>query len=278
MPFVTPTDQGKRRTRVLINGETGMGKTQSLLTFPAPRAVLVYPGEGGYGTLPEGDADTRVLAYTAGSNPNESSLNVINEVEAETVKILKTPGLQTFCGDGLHKFMAYVMDAMSGGAFFEGLKVKTESRGDQDVLDPRVWGQAERWLVSYLNLIRQSSVPHVVVTCWDADKQERKTKVGEKWTDVPTKKLPALYGSMARTIMGEFSVTLHASRRRLKPTDAKESYVWQTQQDGEVLGAGIKAPPSVVAGIPKYVPQDWAQLATLLGVNTSNGQGAGHVG
>jgi hypothetical protein len=62
-------------------------------------------------------------------------------------------------------------------------------------------------------------------------------------------------------------------------TDAKESYVWQTQQDGEVLGAGIKAPPAVVAGIPKYVPQDWAQLATLLGVNTSNGAGGQvHVG
>lgn len=263
MAFVKPTDQGKRRTRVLINGETGSGKTQSLMTFPGPRVVLVYPGEGGYGTLPDADPETTVLAWEAGGL-NESSLSVINAVEKETAKWLGTPGLQTFCGDGLHKFMAYIMDAMSNGAFFEGLKVKTESKGDTEVLDPRVWGQAERWLIGYLNMVRQSNVPFVAITCWDSDKQERKTKVGEKWTEVPTKKLPALYGSMARTIMGEFSVTVHADKRRLKPTDVQESFVWQTRADGEVMGAGIKAPPEVVEKIPKYIPQDWSTLSKWL--------------
>ncbi len=65
-----------------------------------------------------------------------------------------------------------------------------------------------------------------------------------------------------------------AKRTRLKATDPQESCVWQPQNDGEVLGCSVKAPLSVVAGIPKYVPQDWAQLATLLHVGASNGQGA----
>jgi hypothetical protein len=270
MPFVNP----KRKASVLISGVTGMGKTQSLLTFPGPRLVLVYPGEGGSGTLPKDDPDTTVLEYEDGSALNVSSLNIINEVEATTAKLVKTPGLQTFCGDGLHKLMAYVMDAMSGGAFFEGFKIKTESQADSDVLDPRVWGQAERWMWGYLNMVRQSSVPYVVMTSWAQEKQERKTKRGEKWTDVPTKQLPAMYGAMSLTVSGEFTVAVRAKRTRLKATDPQESFVWQTQNDGEVLGCSVKAPLSVVAGIPKYVPQDWAQLATLLHVGASNGQGA----
>jgi len=265
MPFIQPADPLKRRTRVLINGETYSGKTHSLLSFPGPRIVMNYPGEEGYDTLPREDPQTTVLVW-ASQKLNDTSLATINEVEKETMKALQVPGLQTFAGDGLHKLMAYVMDAMSGGAFFEGLRVKTESNKDPEVLDPRVWGQAERWMIAYLNMARQSSVPYVVFTCWDADKQERKTKQGEEWSKVPTKKMPALYGSMARSILGEFAVTVHTGKRRLKATDTEESYVWQTKPDGEVMGAGIKAPAEVVAQIPKYVKADWPTLAAYLNV------------
>jgi hypothetical protein len=262
MPFIQPTDSSKRRTRVLINGETGMGKTHSLMTFPGLRAVLNCPGEEGYGTLPENDPQTLVWAFQAG--PKDTSLSIVNEFEREMVKILATPGLQTFCLDGIHKLMAYVMDAMSGGAFFEGLKVQTASGSNTETLDPRTWGQAERKMTDLLNIARQSAVPYFVATCWDADKQERKTKPGEQWSAVPTKKLPALYGNIARTVMGEFSVTVHASKGKLKDTDTERTYRWQTQPDGMVMGAQIKAPPEVTAKVPKYVKADWPTLASYL--------------
>ena len=268
MPFIKPTDTGKRRTRVLINGDTGSGKTHSLMSFPAPRIIMSLPGEEGYATLPEDDPETTVLVWGAGKM-GETSLSIINEVEREMVKALNTPGLQTLALDGLHKFSAYVMDAMSNGAFFEGLKVKTESKGDADVLDPRVWGQSDRWITSFLNIARQSAVPYMVATAWDADKQERKTRQGEKWTDVPTRKLPALYGSMARTVMGEFAVTVHASKGRLTEGATEKVFRWQTQPDGQVMGAGIKAPPHVVEKIPKFVKADWPTLEAYLRVAPS---------
>jgi hypothetical protein len=269
MPFIAPDNLLARRTRVHINGETYTGKTSALLTFPAPRFILNYPGEGGYDTLPTDDPDTLVRVWTPDKvSAQVNSAKVLEDVWQATVGALKTPGLQTFAGDGLHKLMAYVMDAMSGGAFFEGAGIKTASASNPDTLDPRAWGQSERWMTGYLNMVKQSSVPVVVFTSWDADKQERRTRQGEKWTDVPTKKLPALYGAMARTILGEFTVTLHSSRGRLQPNDKEVTWRWQTKPDTLVMGAGIKGPADVVEKIPKYIPANWGILAGYLGVNS----------
>lgn len=280
MPFDAPTGLAKRRTRVLIYGAPNAGKTHSLLTFPGPAFDLNYPGEKGYETLltvnAKGQsvpvrADMDVRWYTPDKlTVKANSAQILAEVEKFTVQALATPGLQTFCGDGLHKLMAYAMDAMSGGAYFAGDPTQTASGSNQDVLDPRVYGQAERWLFGYLNTVMQSAVPYVVFTCWDADKQIRRASKakGEKWSDVPTQTMPALFGQTGKAIMGEFSIVLHASRGMIDPKAVPplKGYRWQTVGDADVV-AGIKAPVSVTSRIPKFVPADWAVLGKYLGVS-----------
>lgn len=259
---------------MLINGEPNSGKTTALLTFPGPRVVLSYPGEGGYDTLPDNDPTTTKMVYISDKlTTTAPSSQIITEVEKATVAALQTPGLQTFCGDGLHKLATFVMDAMSGGQYFEGATIRTESASNTNVLDPRVWGQTERWLFNYLHIVKQSAVPNVVFTCWDQEKAERKAKPGEQWSTLTQHRMPALPGNIARTIMGEFTVIVNASRG--KYTDHKtgketadRGYRWQTKSDGDVWGCAIKAPVGVVEKIPKFVKADWRELAAYLGVTT----------
>lgn len=137
-------------------------------------------------------------------------------------------------------------------------------------MPPAVWGQAERWMSGYLNVVKQSAVPYVVFTSWDADKRVRRAKTGEHWSAVPTAKTPALMGPLARTILGEFTVTLHSSRGRLQPNDSEATWRWQTKPDAAVLGCGIKAPSDVVERIPKFIKAEWSILAECLGVHTHN--------
>jgi len=269
MPFDAPTGLAKRRTRVLINGEPNSGKTTSLLTFPSPRVVMNFPGEKGYDTLPQDNPETMVRVYAPDKLAvKANSAQILAEVEKATVQLLATLGLQTFCGDGLHKLMAYAMDAMSGGAYFAGDPTQTASGANPDVLDPRVFGQAERWLFGYLNTVMQSPVPYVVFTCWDADKPERKASKakGEKWSDIPTHRMPALFGQTSKSIMGEFSVVVHASKGMIDPKAVPpvKGWRWQTKPDLDVFGCSIKAPQGISEKIPKFVPASWPELSKYL--------------
>lgn len=277
MPFVIPTV----RRRVLITGETGSGKTNSLRSFPGPKFVMVYPGEKGQDTLLKGDGqplddDMTVRMWqhaedkTGEMRPQLSS-EVIESVRKATLEALKTPGLVTFCGDGLHKLYEYVMDAKSGGEYFAGSPFKTESKQDMQVVDPRVSSQAEHWLTDYLSLVCLSRVPYVVMTMWDKDAGVRKAKLvdgkKEKWQDIPTFKMPALYSAASRKVLGEFGYQLHASsvwkRVEVAPgkLERRRLFQWQTAPDDEVGACGVKIDAAVATTIPKFIPADWRELA-----------------
>src|SRR6185295_8052142 len=189
MPFVMPTV----RRRVLITGETGSGKSNALRTFPGPKVVLVFPGEKGQDTRLKADGsplddDTTVRVWQNEGEKPPLSTQVIEDVRKETIAALKTPGLVTFAGDGLHKLYEYVMDAKSGGEYFAGSPFKTESKADSQVVDPRVSMQAEHWLSDYISTISLSRVPYAALTMWDQDKGVRRAKMvngtKEKWTDI----------------------------------------------------------------------------------------------
>lgn len=284
MPFVTPSV----RRRILITGETGSGKTHALRSFPGPKYVMLFPGEKGHGTLMNAngsgeplDADTVVRWW---ENPDSKSgepplsTQVIEEVRKETIASLKIPNLQTWCGDGLHKLYEYVIDAKSGGEYFAGSPFKTESRLDTQVVDPRVAGQAEHWISDYISLISLSRIPYVVFTAWDTDKGMRKAKIlepavgstpakKEKWTDIPTAKMPALYSAASRRVLGEFNYCVHASvsRKRMPREGGKMEwqsvYQWQTQPDDMVGACAIKGDAVMTAKFPKFIPADWRELA-----------------
>ena len=272
MPFVTPTV----RRRVLITGETGSGKTFSLRSTPAPRVILVFPGEHGHDTLvkPDGsplDPETTVLVWE--HDEKKTSTQVIDEVRKETIKVLQIPGLQSFCGDGYHKLHEYVMDALSGGEFFKGSPFKTESGIDSAVVDPRIASQAEHWMSDYLTMVCQSKVPYVFFTCWDKDTGVRRAKQQadgkkEKWTDIPQHKMPALYSAASRRILGQFGVCVHASAiwKRVAPGSPERvrDYRWQTVPDNEVGACAVKGDDAVTKLIPKFIPANWPALAKYL--------------
>jgi hypothetical protein len=291
MPYATPTNPTERRRRVLIVGATGSGKTHAFRTFPAPAYVQIYPGEKGQDTLLKADgspAEPSMIVRTwENADPGKSgtvqtSTQVIEEVRKETIAALRGDygPVSTFCGDGLHKLYGYVMDALSGGEFFAGSPFKTESRNDTAVVDPRIASQAERWLFDYLSLVCQSRrIQYAVFTTWDADKGTRRAKKmadgsKEKWTEIPTAKLPALYSNAAGNILGEFGIVLHASskweRQEVLGADGKgtgkftrvRTFRWQTAADDEVASAAIKVPSEVE--IPKFVRADWRELAKYL--------------
>lgn len=276
MPFTSPTDPQTRRRRALIIGETGSGKTAAFRTFPGPKFVMIFPGEKGQDTLLKGDgtpidADMTVRVCEnadASGKQMETSTAVIEQVRKETIAALRGDygPITTFCGDGLHKLNGYVLDALSGGQFFAGSEVKTASNQNPDVLDPRVFGQAERWLFDYLSLVNQArKLPYAVFTSWDADKAVRKASkaLGEKWQDMPTAKMPALFAGASRNVIGEFGCVLHASVGKVEGVEGNV-HRWQTKADSKVIGCQIKAPAEVVEKVPKFVRADWRELAKYL--------------
>lgn len=275
MAFVTPTV----RRRILITGETGSGKTHALRSFPSPKVILVCPGEKGQDTLLKYDgtpldSDTRVIVWENDPSKPITSTAVIEEVRKQLFALVKEP-IQTLAIDGFHKLYEYAMDAKSGGEYFAGSPFKTESRNDTAVVDPRVSAQAEHWMTDTLSIALLSRIPYVVVTCWDTDKGTRKAKVladgkKEKWQDVPTFKMPMLYSAASKKLLGEFGISVHASRStwREKKSDGSfasvTGYRWQTQPDNEVGACAIKGDSRVTAAIPKFVPADWGELAKYL--------------
>lgn len=278
MPFVTPSV----RRRILITGETGVGKTHAFRTFPGPRYVMLFPGEKGQDTLlkPTGeplDADTKVCVWEHPAERPLTSTQVIEEVRRQTIRVLKGDEgpMVTFCGDGLHKLYEYVMDALSGGEFFAGSPFKTETQQDKQVVDPRIASQAEHWLADYISLLSLSKLPYVVMTTWDTDKGIRRAKTQvdgkkEKWTDIPTVKMPALYAAASRRVLGEFGYCLHASAtwKRVEVAPGKYErqrlYRWQTVADDEVGACAIKGDAAITSKIPKFVPADWRELAKFV--------------
>ena len=276
MPFMQPTDPTTRRRRVFIYGATGSGKTHAFRTFPGPRYVLICPGEKGQDTLLKGDgspadADTIVRVWE-NADPDgkqvETSTAVVEQVRKEIIAALKgTYGpITTLCIDGLDKLYHYVLDALSGGQYFEGSEIRTASNQNPDVLDPRVFGQAERWLFDLLSLVNQSrKMPYAAMSAWDAEKAIRKVSKasGEKWTDVPQAYQPAFYSTAAKNICGQFGAVVHASVGKVEGVEGKV-HRWQTKADAQVIGCQIKAPAEIVEKVPKFVRADWRELARYL--------------
>jgi len=253
--FIIPTREGvvQRRRRLLVYGPPNSGKTGSLLRTPGNRVILSFPGEKGYDTIPVDDPETRSFIWEipdVGKPPDSDQ--VVADVERKTAEVIAGGEFTTFCGDGIHKLHTYILDAASGGAYFEG-----------EDFDPKVYGAANRRLLNYLSLVCHSRMPVVIFTCWDGQEPDRKKQLGEKASDVPTHLYPELPGKAAKLIVGEFSMVLHSSFRRAKPGDQTTTAMWQTRPAGEVAGAAIKGPQAIVSRIPTFIPADYNYLSQM---------------
>ena len=87
--IVPPTEITQtRRRRILINGKSGSRKTTSVLTFPRPIAVINYPGELGWDTLPDGDPEVTKLVWAEDEGKKLDAMKVIKEIEQTALKLI----------------------------------------------------------------------------------------------------------------------------------------------------------------------------------------------
>lgn len=256
MPFVRLSNEGisVRRRRLLISGEPNTRKTTSLLTLPPPRAIVSSPGEKGYDTIPLNDPETIPFIWQLDEGRKVDSHTVVADVVKVSMECItgKHGKITSFAFDGIHKFFEYIMDSVTDGAWFLG-----------EEFEPKLYGVGYRAFEDFLSRLTHNQLPVVAFTCWAENEGDRTKKPGEKASDIPSHIWPSLPGKMAKKIVGEFSVVVHQSLRKLQPTEAEPQGVWQTRPAGEVWGCGLKGTVEVVKRIPTYIPADYRVLEKL---------------
>ena len=260
MSYITPPTEiaQTRRRRLLINGRSGSRKTTSILTSPRPIAVINYPGELGWDSVPDNDLEVFKRVW-AEDDKKADALKVIQAVEREALEIIASGKYRSVWFEGLHHYTALALDFVTDGAYLRG-----------EEFEPRQYGLGYRMVFDHITRMSNTNVPVVGWTCWAELKAERGKRAGEKQDDIPKKWLSALPGQLPHQIMGRFSVTLYQS---LKPRKDKAGLtqkndrgeviydaVWQTRQQGDVLCAGLKGPATVVERIPLHIPANYQAL------------------
>jgi len=253
LPIVTLDDKGEFQLqpvdldswkstfrRVLLNGPPLSGKTTSLLTFPPKRHILVAPGELGHSSIREDD-NTKVYFWQVDPvASNVQYLKIWVQVQKLTNEILagKYGEVETFAIDGIHKLMFTIMCA-------NGWTPDTEGKA---------YPKYYRKFNEFLGPIMASTVPYVVVTCYDG---REALEPGSKLTQV----FPQLPGALAKDIMGTFPVVFHSSRRG---DGVNEKFAWELRATGSMQAAGMHLPMDLKVQFPAELPQDWKLVEEIL--------------
>jgi hypothetical protein len=209
--------------------------------------IVSSPGEKGYDTIPTNDPEIIPLIWQVDPDEKKPDSHAIVDdvtkacIGAITGKLGIIP--VTFHFDGLHKFFDYLLDSVTDGALFAG-----------EEFDPKLYRRAGDLLWEFLSRVTHTPIPLVSFTTWDAQEPDRPKKKGEQAQDIPSHTYPDLPGKAAKRIMGEFSVVVHASIGKIKPTEHDEQALWQTRPYGDVWGCGIKGPKEIVRHIPTFIP------------------------
>jgi hypothetical protein len=250
MGFIRPDADAWKRTmsRVLVSGGPNTGKTRSLITCKRPVYVISYPGEGGTNSIPQ-EEGIMPLMWVDDADSRASSRAVVDEVRASTIEMITSENCVTFFGDGIHKLYEYFLDTVTAGDYFRG-----------NEFDTILYQRAHVKFMEYIKLVRESAVPYVFFTAWDArdpDKPELKSKS-------PMHVYPDLPGKMSRRIMGEFSIVIASHATPSAFVGKPPRFYWQLKANSEVHGAMIKIDPRIAEHLPAEVDQDWQALERLL--------------
>lgn len=252
-PFVRLTQEGMavRRRRMLISGEPNTRKTSALLTLPKPLAILSFPGEKGYDTIPQNDPDILPFIWELPEDGKgvDSNLIVKQVIDASVDLITGKHGkINAFAGDGLHKLIEYMLDAVTDGSYMLG-----------EEFEAKLYVRAYNMFTDYLSRTMHSMIPVVAFTTWAEPEKDRAKKKGENDSDIPSHIYPALPGKLAKKIIGEFSVVVHQTLKAPKPGEDPIG-VWQTRPKGDVWGCGLKGPVEIVRRIPDFIQADYRVL------------------
>ena len=253
MGYTTPTkSEVVSAKRMMVMGAPNTFKTSAICqTWPRPLHIQVYPGEKGNATIPLGVEG--VIPYVWQDDPitKMSSSAVVAAVETLTFEILgaKHGEIRSFSGDGIHKYYAYILDWVTGGAFFRG-----------EEFEPRLYSKSHEHFRFYIQRVMASPVEYVVFTCWDGrEADDPGTKGG------PSHIYPDLPGKMAKSIMGEFGIVVYSTADWAGRQPGKLAKgEWQLLPEGKVWGAAVKAPVEVVQRLPVKVPQSLPVLEQTL--------------
>jgi len=255
MPF-KPLDKNswvKSLSRTLISGPPNSRKTTSLMTWPRPIFILVYPNEGGAASIPVADdIDAVVYEEDEQSTPGQ----VIRDIETMTSEVIsgKLGDYKTFAGDGIHKLYR---------CYFESeykTLVSLYPNTDEDKLIGRAYGNAHNQFLNYIGKVKRSSIDNVAFTVWDGREKDNEDDTRRGAT---THIYPDLPGQLAKRIMGEFSVVLYSI---LPPGSDNKTITpkWQIQPTGKIWGAAVKVPPEIAVDLPLEFEQNWDKLLPVL--------------
>ena len=273
MPFKLMDGTQWRRTfsRAAIIGWPNAWKTTSALTWPRPLHILNFPGEHGPSSIdPEKPENAGVKIHVWEDDPavRLTPRGLVTQIERLSTEILsgKHGPIQTFFGDGFHKFYQVIYEACLDDL------IEAFPSADKDRLGGRAYGMAHAEAFRYFRKIQSSNVPYVVVTMWA---QREKDNPEDRSATASTHIWPDLPGELAKKVMGEFGIVLYAMPgTEIAPAVMKGQSVvkparfsagtWQLRPGGKVWGAGIKLPLNIAQQLPTIVPQDWSHLEKLV--------------
>ena len=249
-------------SRVALFGPPATFKTTAIVkTWPRQHgdrdklAILSYPGEKGWETIPRDDPDLLPFVWEIEDPEKISPHQIVKEVESTTARILagEFGKVATFAGDGAHKlYQWYLMRAHQD-------RIANPPRdwdGDEDKLLGPAYGQAHKDYGLYMTRLLSAKVPYVVVTFWQSMEKDDPDDLRRR---APKHIFPDLPGQMAKNIVGEFSAVMFCEAT---PPDmrGRSRGFWLTRPEGRVWGACIKVPPEIGQNIPVRIPQHFDVL------------------
>lgn len=248
--------------RIYVHGAPNNGKTKAIVrTAKRPIRMINSPGETGYASIPTDDPEITTWPLF---DPTQKSDKILKEVEGAVASSIKDGKFKdgTLVFEGVHNIMDYVMDTITGGAYFDGEKP-----------DWSAFGLCYHWMDMFISKLMVNNVENVIFTGWSKEKGERKARKGEKPDDIPQIIGPNMLGEYSRTIIGRIPLVFHQTLKLVKDSkgnkildrDGNATYAaaWQTRPYGRVQGVGIKGPDKVIERMPLFIPADYTNLALI---------------
>lgn len=233
----------KSLRRVLIFGEPLSGKSTSLLTFPAPRKIVVAPGELGFSSLQE-DEENQIWVFEPQPGTSPDVQLAWFKKTIDDIHLGKHGEFQTLAIDGIHYLAELIL---TNHGYPDGPLFSDNSYGKGSNL-------ARRDFNNFVIPLIAGPLPYVVATCY-SDKElidPLTSKSVGIWPDLP--------GKSAKRAPGMFPITLHAKRMGT----AREEFYWDLKLTEQVRGVGVHIPVKFRKDLPATVPADWRVLEPLL--------------